>query len=66
MLWTELPPETNHSGPSFRGWGSSNWWQNTRLAYWPMLASGDFDDLANLLEYFLQMRPCVHNGPLTS
>lgn len=29
--------------PDFRRWGPGYWFQNTRLAYWPMLASGDFD-----------------------
>jgi hypothetical protein len=27
----------------FRDWGGAYWFQNTRLLYWPMLASGDFD-----------------------
>lgn len=27
----------------FRLWGGPYWFQNTRLIYWPMLASGDFD-----------------------
>ncbi len=27
----------------FRAWGGGYWFQNTRLAYWPMLAAGDFD-----------------------
>lgn len=27
----------------FRHWGGPYWWQNTRLPYWTMLISGDFD-----------------------
>ena len=27
----------------FRRWGGPYWFQNTRLAYWPMLAAGDLD-----------------------
>lgn len=30
-------------GDDYRDWGSMYWHQNTRLVYWPMLASGDFD-----------------------
>ncbi|MFO0827817.1 MAG: DUF5703 domain-containing protein [Phycisphaerales bacterium] len=29
--------------PDFRRWGPAYWFQNTRLIYWPMFASGDFD-----------------------
>ncbi|MEI6915538.1 MAG: DUF5703 domain-containing protein, partial [Armatimonadota bacterium] len=29
----------------FRLWGGPYWFQNTRLAYWPMLATGDFEML---------------------
>ena len=53
----QLPPETATSGPSYRQWGSCNWWQNTRLAYWNMIASADWDSLATLFEYYLQMMP---------
>ena len=36
-------PETAEGDPDWRQWGSNYWFQNTRLAYWPMLASGDFE-----------------------
>ena len=36
-------PETPDGDPDWRRWGSNYWFQNTRLAYWPMLAAGDFD-----------------------
>jgi hypothetical protein len=29
--------------PDYRAWGGMYWFQNTRLPYWPMLASGDFE-----------------------
>src|SRR5262249_43315123 len=29
--------------PDWRRWGGDFWWQNTRLPYPPMLASGDFE-----------------------
>lgn len=36
-------PETPAGDPDWRRWGGNYWFQNTRLAYWPMLAAGDFD-----------------------
>jgi alpha-L-fucosidase 2 len=30
----------------YRDWGSNFWLQNTRLLYWPLIASGDYDLLA--------------------
>lgn len=37
--------------PDYRRWGGPYWFQNTRLTYWPMLASGDFD----LMQPFFKM-----------
>lgn len=36
-------PETAPGDPDWRQWGGNYWFQNTRLAYWPMLAAGDFE-----------------------
>ncbi len=36
----------------YRRWGGCYWWQNTRLAYWPMLASGDFDLMEPLFKLY--------------
>ena len=36
-------PQTPDGNPDWRCWGGSYWFQNTRLCYWPMLASGDFE-----------------------
>ena len=54
---SQLPPDSPTSGPDFRQWGSSNWWQNTRLAYWNMAAAGDFSQLRTIFDYYLQMLP---------
>lgn len=43
----------------YRQWGGSYWWQNTRLPYWSMLESGDFDmmqPLFNMYRKALQIR----------
>ena len=37
------PADTPDGDPDWRLWGGNYWFQNTRLAYWPMLASGDFE-----------------------
>ena len=36
----------NNHDPDFRAWGASFWNQNTRLIYWPLIATGDIDLLA--------------------
>jgi hypothetical protein len=30
-------------GPDFRDWGPAFWYQNQRLFYWPLMATGDFN-----------------------
>lgn len=37
-----------------RLWGGAFWWQNTRLMYYPMLASGDFDLIQPFIDFYLQ------------
>ena len=37
----------------FRQWGGPYWWQNTRLPYWSMLISGDFDMMKPLFGMYL-------------
>lgn len=40
----------------FRDWGGHNWWQNVRLQYYNMLASGDFDMIrTSLFEAYKNM-----------
>jgi hypothetical protein len=40
----------------FRKWGGPYWFQNTRLIYWPMLASGDFDLIQPFFRMYLDAR----------
>ncbi len=37
-----------------RLWGGAFWWQNTRLMYYPMLASGDFDLIQPFIDFYLK------------
>jgi alpha-L-fucosidase 2 len=41
----------------YRAWGGPYWFQNTRLPYWPMPASGDFDLMRPLFKMFLDALP---------
>ncbi len=41
----------------YRRWGGGYWLQNTRLVYWPMLASGDFDMMRPFFEMYCAMLP---------
>jgi hypothetical protein len=41
----------------YRRWGGAYWFQNTRLPYWPMLASGDFDLMAPLFRMYRDALP---------
>jgi hypothetical protein len=43
--------------PDYRAWGNSFWNQNTRLIYWPLLASGDFDLLAPWFNMYVRALP---------
>jgi alpha-L-fucosidase 2 len=46
-----VPSAENPGNADYRRWGPGYWWQNTRLPYLSMFASGDFD----LLQPFFQM-----------
>lgn len=41
----------------YRRWGGCYWFQNTRLEYWPMLGSGDFEMMQPLFRMYLDALP---------
>ncbi len=43
--------------PDYRLWGGPYWQQNTRLMYWPMLASGDFEMMRPYFSMFKNALP---------
>ena len=43
----------------YRSWGGPYWFQNTRLAYWPMLAAGDFDLMQPLFKMHMDALPLL-------
>lgn len=59
VLDTYQHPIGNVSGKSAdaRLWGGAYWWQNTRLVYYPMLASGDTDLLQPFIKFYLDLLP---------
>ena len=46
-----VPTEGTPGGADYRRWGPGYWWQNTRLPYLSMCASGDYD----LMQPFFKM-----------
>ncbi|MCE5326047.1 MAG: DUF5703 domain-containing protein [Planctomycetaceae bacterium] len=51
-----------HQGdPDYRAWGGAYWWQNTRLPYWPMLASGDWDMMQPVFEMYARSLPLARH-----
>lgn len=49
----------------YRRWGGPYWWQNTRLPYWPMLASGDFDMMLPLFSMYQATLPLAEQRTRT-
>lgn len=54
-----LRPVKKDSGfdADYRDWGGCYWWQNTRLPYWAMLYSGDFELMKPLFEMYMNALP---------
>lgn len=65
-----LPPKFNGSifnvdsfeeskayGVDYRRWGGGYWFQNTRLLYWPLLRSGDFNLMKVLFDMYMAALP---------
>jgi alpha-L-fucosidase 2 len=51
------PPEEGPLNADYRRWGGPYWFQNSRLLYWPMLASGDFDTMQPFFAMYQHMLP---------
>jgi alpha-L-fucosidase 2 len=47
----------NEYDADFRRWGTANWFQNIRLAYWPAIYAGDFDVLSPFYATYLKALP---------
>ncbi len=52
-----LKGDYNGLDADYRRWGGPYWWQNTRLPYWSMLESGDFDLMQSLFKMYRDALP---------
>ncbi|WP_157097938.1 DUF5703 domain-containing protein [Niabella ginsenosidivorans] len=55
-IFTTEPQYTNAAYPlssDYRNWGNDFWWQNTRLPYYAMFASGDFNLMQSFFKFYL-------------
>lgn len=48
-----------HHSPDYRLWGPDYWWQNTRLIYHPLLASGDTELIQPFLNHYWRVLPMM-------
>ncbi|MBN1395632.1 MAG: hypothetical protein JW959_11460 [Pirellulales bacterium] len=61
--------DQNNMGPDYRRWGGPYWLQNTRLIYWSMLETGDFQQMQPFFDLYLdnldvaQERVKTYYGP---
>ena len=53
----DRPDTTKRFDADYRLWGGPYWFQNTRLAYWPMLAAGDTDLMTPLFSMYTGVLP---------
>lgn len=49
----------NELGPDGRNWGGCYWFQNTRLPYWAMLYSGDYEQMEPLWKMYRDAVPLL-------
>lgn len=51
-IFTTDATDKGNWNADYRRWGGGYWWQNTRLPYWSMLESGDFDLMKPLFRMY--------------
>jgi len=52
-----VPSDEKPDDPDYRRWGPGYWWQNTRLPYYTMCASGDFEMMQPLFKMYTGLMP---------
>ncbi|MDJ0745523.1 MAG: DUF5703 domain-containing protein [Xenococcaceae cyanobacterium MO_167.B27] len=53
----DYPEGEQDFNADYRLWGGPYWFQNTRLSYWPMLATGDFEMMLPLFNMYNNILP---------
>ncbi len=59
-LFTPSPEKAKDDtdfSPDYRPWGECFWWQNTRLPYFPMLKTGDWETIRGLVAFYDSLMP---------
>ena len=57
IFTTDAERDGENYSADYRMWGGPYWFQNTRLVYWPMLASGDSELMHPLFRMYLELLP---------
>ena len=57
IFTVEPKPLGKPGNPDWRRWGDCHWWQNVRMPYHAMQATGDFDLMMPLFDTFERIRP---------
>jgi hypothetical protein len=57
IFTVEPKPLRKDGNPDWRRWGDCHWWQNVRMPYHAMQATGDFDLMLPLFDTFERIRP---------
>jgi len=60
-LFTVAANDNGKWDADYRRWGGNYWFQNTRLAYWPMLYSGDYDQMEPLWRMYRDALPLLED-----
>jgi alpha-L-fucosidase 2 len=55
--WPKMGTFDTKGDPDVRQWGPSYWSMNTRLIYWPMLATGDLDMMKPFFQHYIRNLP---------
>lgn len=55
-----ISSEADHD-PDYRKWGACYWNQNTRLIYWPLIASGDYDLIRPWFNMYVKALPLAED-----
>lgn len=56
-----VPEKGREGNADYRRWGPGYWWQNTRLPYSSMAASGDFDTMLPFFNQYFDVLPLCKN-----
>jgi len=58
-LFTVAGNDKGQWDADYRRWGGNYWFQNTRLAYWPMLYAGDYDQMEPFWRMYREALPLL-------